>query len=96
MPIIRLGDEIPAGIDYVASELRAGRTALWVGNGPAGFALLAGAERPREVPGGRVIAVSLSPALLRKLHARIGELLDGHKPPPIDGIKLGEPIGGGS
>lgn len=95
MPLYIVGqsDDIPAGMDYVASELRAGRTALWVGKGPAGFALLAGADRPRELGRGRLIAVSLSPALLRQLHERIGQLLEGHRAPPIDGIKLGEPVG---
>jgi hypothetical protein len=92
--IIDLGDEIPAGMQYVSEELRARKSACWVGRGPAGFALLTAAERPHDVSGGRIIAISLTPALLRKLHARIGELLGEQRPPPIDGIKLGEPIGG--
>jgi hypothetical protein len=93
MPIIHLGDDVPAGIHYVGEELAHGRSACWVGRGPAGFALLTGAKRPSEVSGGAMIAISLTPALARKLHERLGELLGEHKPPPIDGIKLGEPLG---
>ena len=93
MPIIHLGDQIPAGMQYVSEELRAGRSACWVGNGPAGFALLTNAQRPSVTRDGSIVAISMTPALLRKLHARIGELLGEHKPPPIDGITIGKPIG---
>jgi hypothetical protein len=95
LPLISLGDEIPAGMAYLSEELGKGRSACWVGRGPAGFALLTATARPRDLPRGVVVAISLTPALLRKLQARITELLDESEPPPIDGIKLGEPIGGG-
>ena len=93
---ILLGDEVPAGMQYVAGELRAGKSACWIGRGPAGFCLITAAQRPADVAGGKVVAISLTPALLRKMQARIAELLEGEKPPPIDGIKLGEPLGGGN
>jgi hypothetical protein len=80
---------------YLSEELAKGRSGCWVGRGPAGFCLLTAAQRPRELAAGSVIAISLTPALLRKMQARIAELLEGEKPPPIDGIKLGEPLGGG-
>lgn len=92
MPIL-LGDDIPAGMSYVHDELSKGRSACWVGRGPAGFALLTATARASQTPRGVVVAVSLTPALLRKLQARIAELLDESSPPPIDGIRLGKVIG---
>ena len=92
--LLLVGDDVPAGMHYVSEELRGGKSACWLGRGPAGFCLLAATERPRDLAGGKVIAISLTPALLRKMQARIAELLEGDKPPPIDGIKLGEPLGG--
>ncbi len=93
--LINLGDDVPAGMAYVNDELGKGRSACWAGRGPAGFALLVATARPIEQPRGVVVAISLTPALLRKLQARIAELLEERELPPIDGIKLGEPIGGG-
>lgn len=91
MKIIGLGDDVSAGMDYIGGELASGRTGVWVGRGPAGFALLVGSQQTRDVGLGKVIGVSWTPAQLRQLQARIGELLKGTEPQriEIDGLNLG-------
>lgn len=93
MPIIQLGDEIPTGVDYLAGELAGGRSGLWCGRGPAGFSLMTACLRARDVAGGKLIGLSFTPAQLRQLYVRIGELLGERVAPnqaPIDGIRLGD------
>ena len=89
--IIELGDDVPAGLEYLGAELARGRSGVWCGRGPAGFALLSAALRPREMGRGSVIGISMTPEQLRRLHDRIGALL-GVAPAAaaIDGIRLGD------
>ncbi len=102
MPIIKLGDEIPAGMAYVGEELASGRTGVWIGRGPAGFALILGGHRAVDLGGGKVLAASLTPSGLRKIQARIAELLDeqGHGAVNVglpEGLSIGDkPTGDGN
>lgn len=100
MSIIKLGDEIPAGMAYVGEELAQGRTGLWVGHGPAGFALIIGGRHAVDLGGGKVLAASLTPSGLRKIYDRIGELLGEsvkHQTTLPEGLSIGDkPQGDGS
>jgi hypothetical protein len=75
------------------------------GRGPAGFAVLVGTQRPMDVACNKVVALSFTPEQLKRLHARIAELLrvvpersgNGNGSAPIDGIVLGDnPKGDGA
>lgn len=89
--LINLGDDVPAGMNYLGAELAGGRSGVWCGRGPAGFALISAALRARPMGAGSVIALSLTPEQLKRLHARIGELLGvAAAPAAIDGIRIGD------
>lgn len=92
MPLIDLGDDVSHGIAAVQTDVANGRTGLWLGKGPAGFVLLAGSRKVQELAGGVLIGVSLTPASLYAMRARIDELLEPHKPKrvEVDGIQIGE------
>lgn len=97
MPIIELGNDVSHGMHEVHTEVANGRTGLWLGNGPAGFALLVGAGKVQPLGAGAMIGVSLTAASLVALRARIDSLLDPLAPKrvDVDGIALGEKPKGG-
>lgn len=92
MPIIELGNDVSHGIHDVHTEVANGRTGLWIGNGPAGFALLVGACKVQPLGAGAMIGVSLTAASLIALRARIDSLLEPTRPKRVelDGIAIGE------
>ena len=90
--IIELGNDVSHGIEAVHADLSHGRTGLWLGNGPAGFALLVGAHKVQPLGSGAMIGVSLTAASLVALRARIDSLLDPLAPKRVelDGLKIGD------
>ena len=76
--------DVQQGLREVGAEVAQGRAGLFVGRGPGGFAIVAGASGAgtAEVGHGHLIAVSLTEGGLRALRARIDSLLDGGATPP--------------
>jgi hypothetical protein len=71
--------DVDQGLRVVGAELAVGRPGLFVGRGPAGFSLVAGAvgSGTAEVGSGHMVAISLNEAGLRALRDRIDSLLRG-------------------
>jgi hypothetical protein len=65
------------GTKVIAGEINARRTGVWFGEGPAGFAMLAGApdDKLQAIEGGVLIAFSFTPMQLRYLRSVINGLL---------------------
>jgi hypothetical protein len=68
-------DDIDQGLKYVGAEVAAGRTGLYVGKGPAGFALLVASPTRFEIGSGVGIGVSMNRDQFRAFSARVLELL---------------------
>lgn len=81
MSLILLGspqtDDVDAGFQYVAGELRANKPGLFLGRKSDAFLLLVGSPQRFEVAGGYAIGVDLSTAQLAAMRDRIMELLHG-------------------
>jgi len=75
------------GHRVITKEIDAKRTGVWLGEGPAGFALLAGApaEKIQTVPGGVMIAFSFTPMQLRYLRGVINGLLEPYDNAAVKG-----------
>lgn len=71
------GDEVDQGMRYISEEIAAGRSGIFLGRGPAGFALIVGSPRAVQLGAGIGIGCSLTPAGLSLLHDRILGLLHG-------------------
>jgi hypothetical protein len=77
--------DVQQGMREVGAEVAQGRAGLFVGRGPGGFALIAGAvgAGTAEVGHGHMIAVSLTVGGLKALRDRIDSLLKGNPTPPL-------------
>jgi hypothetical protein len=71
--------DVDQGLRIVGAELAQGRAGLYIGRGPGGFAVVAGAvgKGSAEVGSGHMVAVSLNEAGLRALRDRVDSLLRG-------------------
>lgn len=71
--------DVDQGLRVVGAELAQGRAGLYVGRGPGGFAIVAGAvgAGTAEVGHGHMVAVSINEGGLRALRDRIDSLLRG-------------------
>lgn len=71
------GQTLEDGTRTIAGEVSARRTGVWIGEGPAGFALLCGApaDKLQAIDGGVMIAFSFTPMQLRYLRGVINGLL---------------------
>lgn len=78
--------DVGQGLREVAAQLAVNRGGLFIGRGPGGFALIAGAvgDGVQPTANGAMVAVSLSPAGLRGLVDRALTML-GESPssPPL-------------
>jgi hypothetical protein len=69
------GDDVQQGVNYVTAEIAAGRTGIYVGKGPAGFAIIVGSAKRFELGAGVGIGVSMNRDQFRAFSARVLELL---------------------
>jgi hypothetical protein len=83
MPLILLGqpeaDDVDAGFQYIAGEVRAGRPGIFLGRKSDAFCLLMASPKKFEVSGGIAIGADLSTAQLAAFRDRIMHLLHGQK-----------------
>jgi hypothetical protein len=84
--------DVEQGLREVSESLHRGVAGLFVGRGPAGFAVIAGAIGKGVVGAGHghMVAVSMTEAGLRALRDRCNSLLGepAQKPPLPDGLVL--------
>ncbi len=89
-PLLIDGD-VARGLQEVSGEVQSHRGGLFVGRGPGGFCVIAGAVGPGvlRVGNGCVVAVSANETTLRALRARIDSLLGEDTQAPLpDGLVL--------
>lgn len=83
MALILLGqpdaDDVDAGFEYIASEVRAGKPGIFLGRKSDAFCLLMASPRKFELAGGIAIGADLSTAQLAAFRDRIMHLLHGKK-----------------
>lgn len=84
--------DVARGLREIGAELAVGRGGLFIGRGPGGFALIAGAVGQGVVHSGHgsMVAVSLTEAGLRALVDRAQSLLGEDRQATLpDGLVLG-------
>lgn len=87
-----IDEDVGRGLREVSAEVAAHRGGLFVGRGPGGFCVIAGAFGPGvlQVGNGSVVAVAANEATLRALRTRIDSLLGEHTQAPLpEGLVLG-------